>query len=118
MLKDNHNWQIYPGRVKELLSGKKKLEDLKESEIYLDVQQKGIDMKIGVDIATLALKKFVETIVLFSGDSDFVPAAKWLVARVSTSSSTPCWRTWSRNSSNTWMASQDLVRFSIERNSN
>ena len=75
-LKDNHNWQIYPGRVKELLSGEKKLEDLKDSEIYLDVQQKGIDMKIGVDIATLALKKFVDTIVLFSGDSDFVPAAK------------------------------------------
>ena len=75
-LKDNHNWQIYPGRVKELLSGKKSLEDLKDSEIYLDVQQKGIDMKIGVDIATLALKGFVDTIVLFSGDSDFVPAAK------------------------------------------
>ena len=75
-LKDNHNWQIYPGRVKELLSGKKSLEDLKDNEIYLDVQQKGIDMKIGVDIATLALKGFVDTIVLFSGDSDFVPAAK------------------------------------------
>ena len=75
-LKDNHTWQIYPGRVKELLSGKKKLEDLKDSEIFLDVQQKGIDMKIGVDIATLALKRFVDTIVLFSGDSDFVPAAK------------------------------------------
>ena len=75
-LKDNHNWQIFPGRVKELLSGKKKLEELKENEIYLDVQQKGIDMKIGVDITTLALKRFVDTIVLFSGDSDFVPAAK------------------------------------------
>jgi len=75
-LKDNHNWQIYPGRVKELLSGKKKLKDLTENDIYLDVQQKGIDMKIGVDIATLALKGFVDTIVLFSGDSDFVPAAK------------------------------------------
>ena len=75
-LKDNHNWQIYPGRVKELLSGKRKLEDLTEDEVYLDVQQKGIDMKIGVDIATLALKGFVDTIVLFSGDSDFVPAAK------------------------------------------
>lgn len=75
-LKDNHNWQIYPGRVKELLSGKKTLEELKDTEIYLDVQQKGIDMKIGVDIATLALKRFVDTIVLFSGDSDFVPAAK------------------------------------------
>ena len=50
--------------------------DLTENEIFLDVRQKGIDMKIGVDIATLALKNFVDTIVLFSGDSDFVPAAK------------------------------------------
>ncbi len=33
-------------------------------------------MKIGVDIASIALKGFVDTIVLFSGDSDFVPAAK------------------------------------------
>ena len=33
-------------------------------------------MKIGVDIAFLALKRFVDCIVLFSGDSDFVPAAK------------------------------------------
>ncbi|MBQ7461303.1 MAG: NYN domain-containing protein, partial [Bacteroidaceae bacterium] len=48
---------------------RKRLEELKDSEIFLDVQQKGIDMKIGVDIATLALKRFVDTIVLFSGDS-------------------------------------------------
>jgi uncharacterized LabA/DUF88 family protein len=75
-LKDNHNWQIYPNRVKELLAGKKKIDNLTETEIYLDVRQKGIDMKIGVDIATLALKGFIDTIVLFSGDSDFVPAAK------------------------------------------
>ena len=42
----------------------------------MEIRQKGIDMKIGVDIASLALKRFVDTIVLFSGDSDFVPAAK------------------------------------------
>ena len=33
-------------------------------------------MKIGVDIASLSLKRFVDKIVLISGDSDFVPAAK------------------------------------------
>lgn len=75
-LKDNHNWLIRPSRVKELLAGKKKIEDLSENDVFLDVKQKGIDMKIGVDISTLALKRFVDTIVLFSGDSDFVPAAK------------------------------------------
>ena len=75
-LKDNNNWHIYPRRVKDLLSGKIEISDLKENDVYLEVRQKGIDMKIGIDIASLALKKFVDTIVLFSGDSDFVPAAK------------------------------------------
>ena len=75
-LKDNSNWNIYPSVTKELLAGKKKIEDLTENDVYLELKQKGIDMKIGVDIASLALKKFVDTIVLVSGDSDFVPAAK------------------------------------------
>lgn len=52
------------------------LEDLTDEDVYLEIHQKGIDMKIGVDIASLALKRLVDTIVLFSGDSDFVPAAK------------------------------------------
>lgn len=38
--------------------------------------KKGIDMKIGLDVAHLSYKKLVDTIVLISGDSDFVPAAK------------------------------------------
>ena len=33
-------------------------------------------MKIGVDIASISFKKQVDQIVLISGDSDFVPAAK------------------------------------------
>ncbi|MCE9334071.1 NYN domain-containing protein [Bacteroides fragilis] len=75
-LKDNNAWHIYPRKVKELLSGKIDVSGLTENDVYLEIRQKGIDMKIGVDIASLALKRFVDTIVLFSGDSDFVPAAK------------------------------------------
>lgn len=75
-LKDNGNWHIHPERLKELLSGKTTVQDLCEDDVYLEIKQKGIDMKIGVDIASLALKRFVDKIVLFSGDSDFVPAAK------------------------------------------
>ena len=33
-------------------------------------------MKIGIDISSLSFKKQVDQIVLISGDSDFVPAAK------------------------------------------
>lgn len=42
----------------------------------IDVKQKGVDMRIGIDISSLAFKKQVDRIILISGDSDFVPAAK------------------------------------------
>lgn len=75
-LKESRVWGIYPHRVKELLSGKIEIKDLKPEDVHVELRQKGIDMKIGVDIASLALKRFVDRIVLISGDSDFVPAAK------------------------------------------
>lgn len=75
-LKDNGHWEIQPGATQDLLKGKMTIADLKEEDVFLSVRQKGVDMKIGVDIASLALKKIVDQIVLFSGDSDFVPAAK------------------------------------------
>jgi len=45
-------------------------------DVRLPLKQKGVDMRIGLDIASLTLKKQVQTIILVAGDSDFVPAAK------------------------------------------
>ncbi len=45
-------------------------------DLRLALRQKGVDMRIGIDITTLTLKKQVDTIILVTGDSDFVPAAK------------------------------------------
>ena len=41
-----------------------------------DARQKGVDIRIGIDIASLVFKRQADQIVLISGDSDFVPAAK------------------------------------------
>ena len=41
------------------------------------VEQKGVDMCVGLDIAALSLKQFADVLVLVSGDSDFVPALKF-----------------------------------------
>ena len=68
------NWQFRPSTVKDIISGAKTSFD--ENDVFYEITQKGIDMKIGVDITTIALKKFADKIVLVSGDSDFVPAAK------------------------------------------
>ena len=62
--------------IKKLCSGSLSRDDLKESDFVPTITQKGVDMKIGIDIASLAYKKQVEQIVLIAGDSDFVPAAK------------------------------------------
>lgn len=53
--------------------------DLRITADNLDpnIQQKGVDMRIGLDIAALTLKKLVNIIVLVTADSDFVPAMKF-----------------------------------------
>ncbi len=63
-------------KVKELSNGRSCWEEVKPEDLRLAIEQKGVDMRIGVDIASLAFKKQVDQIVLISGDSDFVPAAK------------------------------------------
>lgn len=42
-----------------------------------DFKQKGVDMKIGMDIAWMANKRTVDKIVLVAGDSDFVSPMKY-----------------------------------------
>jgi len=42
-----------------------------------NIRQKGVDMRIGLDIASLTLKKHADVIVLVTADSDFVPAMKF-----------------------------------------
>jgi len=49
---------------------------LSADDVVLGLRQKGVDMRMGLDISTLTLKKQVDTIILVTGDSDFVPAAK------------------------------------------
>ncbi|MEE0132890.1 MAG: NYN domain-containing protein [Treponema sp.] len=62
--------------VKRLFRKEIKIEDVTENDFQISMKQKGVDMKIGLDIASLAYKKQVDQIVLIAGDSDFVPAAK------------------------------------------
>lgn len=72
----NINYNLKPEVTKELLSGSKCLEDLTEDDFGLNMAQKGVDMRIGVDISSMAFKKQVNQMILIAGDSDFVPAAK------------------------------------------
>jgi uncharacterized LabA/DUF88 family protein len=69
-------WMIKPRVQKEILSGKRTYTSLTDDDFTLEVKQKTVDMKIGLDVASLTYKKLVDQIILVSGDSDFLPAAK------------------------------------------
>ncbi len=75
-VKDHAGWVLKPDKTKELLQGKLTVDELQENDVYYDIKQKGVDMRIGLDIAALSYKKLVDKIILIAGDSDFVPAAK------------------------------------------
>jgi len=75
-LQDRRGWRIKPDRLYALLRKEIQFEGLLDSDFVYDVNQKGTDMKIGLDIASVSYKKQADQIVLVAGDADFVPAAK------------------------------------------
>lgn len=76
LLETQSGYQLRPEKLKKLLSGAITMGDLAENDFTLDITQKGVDMRLGLDIATLAANRQVNQIIMIAGDSDFVPAAK------------------------------------------
>lgn len=50
---------------------------LTDADFTPDFEQKGVDMRIGLDIAAYAANRSVERIVLISNDTDCIPALKY-----------------------------------------
>lgn len=50
---------------------------LEARDITPHLEQKGVDLRIGLDIARLSLRRLVDTIVVVSGDSDMLPAFRF-----------------------------------------
>jgi uncharacterized LabA/DUF88 family protein len=77
--KSERNESIPPLSEPEIAVFRKQVEffrNLDPGDVRLSLKQKGVDMRIGVDITSIALKKQADTMILVTGDSDFVPAAK------------------------------------------
>ncbi len=50
--------------------------DLTDDDFRPNFEQKGVDMRIGLDIATISGNGRIDRIVLVSGDTDLIPATK------------------------------------------
>jgi uncharacterized LabA/DUF88 family protein len=49
---------------------------LSDDDFKPDFEQKGVDMRIGLDIATYSDKRLTDRIILVTGDTDCIPAMK------------------------------------------
>lgn len=68
-------WRLKPKVATELINTPRALTD---DDFLLDLTQKGVDMRIGMDMARLALRQMVRAVIVVTGDSDFVPAFKYV----------------------------------------
>ncbi|MDO3434523.1 NYN domain-containing protein [Rhizobium sp. CBN3] len=75
-LEDGGNLALSKVQVEQAKSLQRKWAEIRNEDVTLGLRQKGVDMRIGLDIASITLKRQADTIILVSGDSDFVPAAK------------------------------------------
>lgn len=69
-------WRLTEEASKRVMRGELTAAQLDDSHFQFGLRQKGVDMRIGIDIASISLKRQADTIILVAGDSDFVPAAK------------------------------------------
>lgn len=75
--KDTDRFWILKAKPQSMLLNRSlTIEKLNDDDFAPALRQKGVDMRIGLDIASITLKRQADVIILVSGDADFVPAAK------------------------------------------
>ena len=72
----DRSWVLREEAQDALLAGRRMVADLTDVDFEPGFRQKAVDMRLGIDISSITLKKQADTIILVAGDSDFVPAAK------------------------------------------
>jgi uncharacterized LabA/DUF88 family protein len=69
-------WEITENCTNTLLKSPTGTVTLNPNDISYGLEQKGVDMRIGMDVAALSIKRLVDRIILISGDTDMIPAIK------------------------------------------
>lgn len=61
---------------KRLQEGSLTHSQVEDSWFEANIQQKGVDTKLGLDMAWITFNTIVDRVIVVTGDSDFVPAIK------------------------------------------
>lgn len=74
-LNDTSRWRLSEAATTRLISDPASF-SIADEDFEIDTKQKGVDMRLGLDVASLAFKGQVDQIIIVAADADFVPAAK------------------------------------------
>ena len=74
-LNDTSRWRLSEQATARLIADPASFKPT-DDDFEIDTKQKGVDMRLGLDVASLAFKGQVDQIVIVAADADFVPAAK------------------------------------------
>jgi len=74
-LNDDFLWRLKLDALKRWLADTALFRPADE-DFEMDVTQKGVDIRLGLDVSSMAFKKQVDQIIIVAADADFVPAAK------------------------------------------
>ena len=67
-------WKLSDAYLRQLALGQ--LRPPAPEDYELRFEQKGVDMRIGIDVATLAINRYVDRIIVVTNDTDLIPALK------------------------------------------
>lgn len=67
-------WRLSDRYLSQLTHGTLRRPEAQDYELRFE--QKGVDMRIGIDVATLALNRSVDRIIVVTNDTDLIPALK------------------------------------------
>jgi uncharacterized LabA/DUF88 family protein len=70
-----HGWALGDAALKNIQKNGPR--QITANDFVPNIEQKGVDLRIGLDIARLSLRAMVDIIVVVTGDSDMVPAFRF-----------------------------------------
>lgn len=70
-----NDWRIGHSAMKAMM---RKPRPMEAKDLVPNISQKGVDLRIGLDLARLALREMVDTVIVVTGDSDLIPAFRFV----------------------------------------
>ena len=67
-------WRLKDSALRQVVMSRRAI---RPNDVRPDLRQKGVDLRMGLDIARLSLRRLVDVIVVVTGDSDLVPAFRF-----------------------------------------